>query len=312
MLLGHATQAMKPLVSRLPTLVSLVPERFEDGANSGVPRFDYELRTALPGLISKNTHLASRAWLRWLAWKDPDAIVITGNETSLLVPEPLRTIVVHHGCAQTHFDRDPTWRGRRERKLCADQKAMYDRSRRWFVAIARWTQEQFSQHYGVAPSRLLPSWVDTQPKAPAPLPERPVVLGDWRNFNKGQGCIEALQRRLPKFEFRTLKCTYQTRVAAYHAADAYLCLSLSEGGSYSMSDAEAARLALVTTDVGNHYEYSAAHVFPWSERDDTERVAQALEAALERPRTESFFDTWTFERWQTAWQELVTEVADTR
>jgi glycosyltransferase involved in cell wall biosynthesis len=303
---------MKPLVSRLPTVISLVPERFEDGANSGVPRFDYELRRAIPGLVSINSRLPSRAWLRWLAWKEPDAIVVTGNETSLLVPEPLRTIVVHHGCAQTHFDRDPSWRGRRERKLCAAQKAMYDRPRRTFVALARWTQEQFCHHYGVPPARMLPNWVDTAAKAPTAIPARPVVLGDWRNFNKGQGCIEQLQRRLPKYEFRTLKCTYETRVQAYHAADAYLCLSLSEGGSYAMSDAEAARLALVTTDVGNHYEYTGAHVLPWDERDDIDRVALALQAALEQPRTASFFDHFTFEDWQNAWQQLVTEVADTR
>jgi hypothetical protein len=299
-------------MSRLPTIVSLVPERFEDGAHSGVPRFDYELRRALPGLVSINTRWRSRAWLQWLAWTDPAAIVITGNETSLLVPEPLRTVVVHHGCAQTHFDRDPTWRGKRERALCAAQKAMYARERRWFVALAQWTAQQFSEHYSVPAARLIPNWVDTPPKPPRPTPARPVVLGDWRNFNKGSDVIPRLQEQLPTFEFRTLKCTYDTRVAAYHQADAYLCLSLSEGGSYSVSDAEASRLGLVTTDVGNHAEYRAGHVLPWAEREDAARVAGALRAAVEQPRAEAFFDAWTFERWQSAWQLLLTEVADTR
>jgi hypothetical protein len=296
----------------LPPIVSLVPERFEDGAHSGVPRFDYELRGALPGLISINTRWKARAWLKWLAWKRPDAIVITGNETSLLVPEPLRTIVVHHGCAQTHFDRDPTWRGKREVALCDAQRAMYQRERRWFVALAEWSAEQFATHYSVPKARVIPNWVDT-PKRPArPVAERPVVLGDWRNFNKGSELIPELQRRLPKFEFRTLQCTYATRVQAYHAADAYLCLSVSEGGSYSVSDAEAAALPLVTTDVGNHAEYKTALSLPWDERHDLERIALALEASLQEPSRATFFDSWTFEQWRTCWSELVQEVADTR
>ncbi|HEX2734910.1 MAG TPA: hypothetical protein VHM70_25065 [Polyangiaceae bacterium] len=298
-------------MARLPPLVSLVPERFEDGAHSGVPRFDFELRKILPEIVSKNTKWPSRAWLRWLALKQPDTIVITGNETSLLVPEPLRTIVVHHGCAQTHFDRDPTWRGKREQQLCDAQRQMYQRPRRWFVALAEWTAEQFANHYAVPKPRIIPNWVDMPVRPKRSLGAKPVVLGDWRNFNKGSEIIPRLQERLPSFEFRTLVCTYQTRREAYHAADAYLCLSLSEGGSYSVSDAEAARLALVTTDVGNCEEYRAARVLPWQQRDDVKLIAEHLESAL-AGREGAFFDDWTFEKWQRAWRQLVEEVADAR
>src|SRR5262245_50181701 len=88
-------------------LISFVPARFEDGAWSGVPRFDRELRRVFPELISLRVGARSRACLALLAHRRPDTLVITCNEASLLVPESLRTIVVHHGCAQTHFDRDP-------------------------------------------------------------------------------------------------------------------------------------------------------------------------------------------------------------
>jgi len=105
------TRGADTKMAKFPRLISLVPQRFEDGGFTGVPRFDWELRRALPEIESINTKLRSRAWLRWLAWREPDAIVITGNETSLMVPETLRTVVLHHGSAQTHFDRDPGWRG---------------------------------------------------------------------------------------------------------------------------------------------------------------------------------------------------------
>jgi glycosyltransferase involved in cell wall biosynthesis len=295
----------------VPRLVSLVPRRFEDGDFSGVPRFDFELRRALPQLESVAMTLRTRAWLKWLAWREPDTIVITGNETSLEVPANLRTIVLHHGCAQTHFERDPDWRDAKPRAFCRAQRAMYGLPNRWFLAIAEWTARQFSHHYGVPHARVLPSWVEPIERRPG-TSARKVVLGDFRTPNKGSMVVARLRELSPHVEFRALKCTYQTRKAAYAEADAYLCLSLSEGGSFAVSDAEAARLPLVTTDVGNYLEYGSSRVISWQKRDDAALVVRELEAALAEPRGPCFFDGWTFERWQSEWRGLVTEVADSK
>jgi hypothetical protein len=295
-----------------PRLISVVPRRFEDGDFTGVPRFDWELRRIFPELVSKSTQARGlRAWLAWLAIRHPDTIVITGSEQSVLVPRRLRTIVLHHGCAQTHFDRDPDWRGAEPQRLCRDQRAMYRRENRWYVALARWTAQQFSAHYGVPPAELLPSWVEAI-DGRARRAARPVVLGDFRNFNKGRETVARLGAELPAFEFRQLKCTYETRKAAYADADAYLCLSLSEGGSFAVSDAEATRLPLVTTNVGNHEEYTEACVIPWQARDEVAVVGRALERALDRARGPSFFATWTFDAWRSAWFDLVDRVADSK
>jgi glycosyltransferase involved in cell wall biosynthesis len=288
--------------------VSFVPRRFEDGDLTGVPRFDWELRRVFPRMVSETARPRARAWLKWLALRHPDTIVITGNDMSMLVPRRLRTIVVHHGCAQTHFDRDPDWRGAEPQRLCAGQRQMYRRENRWYIALARWCADQFSEHYRVPTARLIPSWVepiDRRRHAPA----RPVVLGDFRTFNKGRDTLARLTQALPKWEFRTLSCTYETRKAAYAAADAYLCLSLSEGGSFAMSDAEAADLPLVTTDVGNYREYSEAAVIPWQARDDVAQVQHALDRALNSRRGPSFFANWTFDSWRRTWLDLVDEVA---
>jgi hypothetical protein len=296
-------------MAKLPRIISLVPQRFEDGGFSGVPRFDWELRRALPEVNSVNTKLKTRAWLRWLAFREPDAIVITGNETSLLVPDTLRTIVLHHGSAQTHFDRDSAWRGAMEIGFCRAQRAMYTRPNRWFLSAARWTAEQFSQHYGVPLAPVLPSWVETMPRL-ATNHARPVVLGDFRTFNKGSDVVAKLSVARPQLEFRDLRCTYERRKDVYGIADAYLCLSLSEGGSFSVSDAEATCLPLVMTDVGNYLEYTASRVISWQQRDDVALVAAELDAALAAPRAPSFFEEWTFEKWRRAWRTLVEEVAD--
>lgn len=298
-------------MSKLPRLVSLVPQRFEDGGFSGVPRFDWELRKALPAVNSVNTKLKTRAWLRWLAWREPDAIVITGNETSLLVPDELRTVVLHHGCAQTHFDRDSSWRGAMERGFCQAQRDMYRKPNRWFVSTAEWTSEQFSQHHGVPLSPVLPSWVESMTRS-STRRARPLVLGDFRTTNKGSDVLPALQAAMPQVDFRSLACTYDQRQEVYGNADAYLCLSMSEGGSFALSDAEATLLPLITTDVGNYREYTASRVVPWQQRGDTAFVAGQIEQALDEPRGPGFYESYTFDVWQKNWFRTLEAVADER
>lgn len=290
------------------SLVSLVPRRFEDGAWSGVPRFDWELRRIFPDILSLNTSWKNRLYLRKLVRQAPDTIVITGNETSLLVPERLRTIVVHHGCARTHYDRDPLWRSRKNRKICQAQKRMYLKNNRFFVAPSRWTAEQFGCHYRVEQPVVIPSWVETIDGVTRR--GRPVILGDWRTWNKGRGeIIDTLRDKLREYEFRQLDCTYETRKKAYRQAHCYLCLSLSEGASYAMADAEAAHLPIVTTDVGSYLEYRDSVVISWKKRGESEQVSLALQKALKMERHHSFFDVWTFEKWKTAWRQLVEHVA---
>ena len=298
-------------MSRWPRIISLVPERFEDGAWAGVPRFDWELRKAFPDVVS----LRSRGGLRWLwrryrEFRNKDVVVITGNETSVGVPADIRTIVMHHGCAQTHFERDPEWRTLVSRSWCRAQRTMYTLGNRWFVAAALWTAKEFSRHQGVPQARVIPNWVELIPRDRTAHNPRPVILGDWRTANKGSEVVKQLQARMPHLEFRLLSADYDHRASVYGRADGYLCLSLSEGGAFSVSDAEATALPLVTTDVGNYLEYDSAVVIPWRERDHLDHVCDAIETALGRPRGPSFFEGWTLDRWRAAWRELITEVAD--
>jgi glycosyltransferase involved in cell wall biosynthesis len=109
-----------------------------------------------------------------------------------------------------------------------------------------------------------------------------------------------------------LKCKYAERKSVYGAADAYLCLSLSEGGSFSVSDAEASSLPLVMTDVGNYLEYSSSYVLPWQKRDDVVLVLELVDRALAERRGPSFFDDWTIERWSAAWRTTLERVADVK
>lgn len=285
-------------------IFSFVAKRFEDGSFSGVARFDHELRKVFPDLISVTEPPGDLV---------SDDIVITDNHLSLFVPEEIKTIVVHHGCAKTHYDRDPAWRTDQAAAMAERQGRMFGLKNRFFVAPSEWARDQFAAHYNLGPNHaiVIPHWVPLIQRKPIePLSRRPVVLGDWRDANKGAGVIEALKKRSPELQFRQLQCTYDTRAAAYKDADAYLCLSVSEGGSYSMSDAEAAALQIVTTNVGNHYEYPVFHALPWKRREELDTLVYYLHQAVRIPRAEpSFFGAYSFAKWSDDWKDLLDRVA---
>ncbi len=292
----------------MTTIISLVKHRFEDGDFTGVPRFDFELRKAIPGLITLKASLWTFVKLYWWAMSCPDQyVIITSSELSVQVPARLKTIVMLHGCAQTHFDRDPLWQNRMARQYCDAQREMYQYPNRVFVSPAQWTSEEFSRHYGVSAAYLIPHWVEMPRSIVKPVSNRLVVIGDWRNFNKGQQAIEVLKVFRPDIEFRILQFTYDTRHEFYQQADLYLCLSLSEGGSYAMSDAVACGLPVVTTDVGNCFEYDV-EVISWRDRDQPDVVSAAIDRALARPHGRHFFEDYSLDTWSGKWRDLISAI----
>lgn len=281
-------------------LWSYVPKRFEDGGFSGVCRFDWEIRKVFPRIRSVTKPPKDL---------DPEQdLVITANHLSLDVPEEIKTVVVHHGCAQTHFDRDPGWRTDETLEICRRQKEMFKRPNRIFVSPSRWCAEEFLRHgFAEVLAEIIPHWVETISRRIVPRGSgSPVVLGDWRDRNKGVAILETLRKTHPELEFRQLRCDYETRAKAYRDADVYLGLSVSEGGSYALSDAEAAGLPIVMTDVGNYLEYSDRIAIPWENREDPDLIAYHLGMRARTGRmSPSFFDSYTFDKWKAKWEDLV-------
>ncbi len=286
-------------------LISFVKNRFEEGDYSGVPRFDWELRKVFSNLVSLSDCFYSRFYLFYLSlFFSSKTVVITCNELSLKVPKNLNTIVVHHGCAQTHFDRDEQWRDSEAKLFCNAQEKMYKLPNRIFVSPSMWCATEFSRHYNVERAYVIPHWVDPIKKDPIDATKKPIILGDWRSFNKGDYLIDTLRARMPHVEFLQLKCTYDTRKHFYEKASLYLCLSLSEGGSYSMADAESANLSILTTDVGNYNEFEC-NVISWKDRDNIDLLENKLSQLLTQSKSSSFYDTWSFDDWSDAWKKVV-------
>lgn len=280
-------------------IYSLVQRRIEDvppgSFGTGVTRFDQSLRELFPDLVSITP--------RDLPEFTSADVVIADNHLSLMVPEYTPTVVVHHGCARTHYERDPDWRTQGTANLCDRQRGMLYLPNRLYVAPSAWVRDEFARHYGLAAdyAEVIVNYVEPMPGRRV-SPIVPVVLGDWRDTNKGAGLWRWLAHELPQYEFRQLQCqTGLERARAYLGADVWLCLSLSEGGSYAMCDAEAFRLGVVSTDVGNAREFECEII----ERDwAPKKIGAAIERALDRSGP-SYFEWSTYMDWVSAWRSVV-------
>jgi len=296
------------------TIWSLVAKRIEDGARTGVPRFDAMLRRIFPGIESVTvlpkidlTCLEDKAQ-KLVSALSPDDIVITDNHLSLAVPPDIRTIVVHHGCAATHYARDPKWRTPHTMASVEGQCRMFELPNRTWVAPSWWVGMQFCDvcPKGIEYSfKTIPHWVE--PIEPLPKSGKPKIIGDWRDHNKGADLWAQLATRCRQWEFQPLSFRDDAgRKRQYGDASLYLSLSLSEGGSYSVCDAEAANLPIVMTDVGNYAELDDAEVIRWQDRDNLDLVIAAIDRKVKAGRRKpSFYVSHTFDRWAGLWRGLM-------
>lgn len=280
------------------TIYSLVSKTVEHGGWTGVCRFDMMLRRVFPGLVSVSGSCPELG---------PRDLVITDNHLSLKVPPEVSTLVVNHGCASTHYDRDPQWRTAAARQLVDWQRRMFRLPNRHWIAPSAWVAEAFEQ---IAPGRrteVIPHWVD--PIDPLPKAGKPKIIGDWRDWNKGADHWRHLAEQCPDWDFRPLDFRDDAgKRRQYGEASLYLCLSVSEGGSYAMCDAEAAGLPIVTTDVGNYREFADCEVIPWRKRGDLELVTAAIKRKLEQGRRQpSYYSSYSIQDWAERWRAVVAD-----
>lgn len=283
---------------------SLVGRRIEDvepgGFPTGVTRFDRELRRVFPDLRSITPAC--------LPTFTPADVVICDNHLSMLVPDDVPTIVVHHGCAASHWHADETWRNANTARIVDEQRRMLCKPNRLYVAPSTWVRGEFARWYGLPAdyARVIVNWVPVIAGVRRPHSTPMVVLHDARDENKGASLIRALSNRIDDCEFRQLRCTTDAeRLAAYRNVDAYLCASYSEGGSYSMADAEAARLPIVTTDCGNARDFAGCYVTRGTPFAVTKRLQTVWRAGRPAP---SFYETYTLDVWAGLWRQAVEDV----
>jgi hypothetical protein len=287
-------------------LYHLVSRTWAQGGRTGVPRFDYYIGKAFPDLVSITPQDK-------IALSSED-VVITDNHLGLEVPEDVPCVVVHHGCAPYHYHVDPVWRNDETLRMAADQRRVLKRPNTVFVAPSAWVMKEFSKLADESyPSRafFIPHWVPEIPAgADGPRIWRgPRVIGDWRTQNKGSEIWPFLASSMPDFEFAPLKYdenSEEARRQFYRNADVYLCLSLSEGCPYSVLDAEAASLHIVTTETGSCHELAQGGAIMIRDRNDVAEIQKAItQASLRTMRRVNMFRSFHFASWRAAWEDVI-------
>jgi hypothetical protein len=295
---------------------------------TGVACYDHILRTVLPGTRS----FTQRAAMRKYCKEHPDVIVITDNHMCLDVPLETKCIIVHHGIAKLHGDREPDW-ARRNASLIQGQRRMLQKRSpantrivscstfcsRHFEAIYGQLYTQFQRHvvphmsalelYGQSPERAVRDGL-------------PVICGDWRLPHKGSKIIQQVKAMLDEeFEFRQMKVQppkpfdpaafAQAKMDFYSQCDLMLCLSLHEGNSYFVLDGMYCNLPLVTTDVGladDLVKGRDATILQWKRAfRDAGYVAAAVRDTWKKPMSSRvlYDQKWSMEHYTRAMNSVI-------
>jgi hypothetical protein len=276
---------------------------YDRGDHGGVARYDYQISKAFPNRVYFQGPYEKDQMLAY-ASSCSSPIIITDNHLSCDIPNDFEVIIVHHGVAHTHAEREPQWDPYWKNLCCSGQQRMLfhrDPEKTKVISISKFCTDEFTRFYrqyytkferadilhasDLDESRFKNQWNDT-----------PVVLGNWSTENKGSLIVQELAST-STFNFRTLNVQpinsdiddFNARKQdIYLSADIFLQLSLCEGNSYATLDALLCGLPIVASNVGLFYEDVPEDCFvkvDWKQNGDINYVKEKLEEAWENRNT---------------------------
>lgn len=294
----------------------------------GVARFDYCLSLIFPDRVFFKGPDQINQLLSY--YKKNKGIIITDNHLSAQIPEHIPLIVVHHGVARTHLEREKNW-DKKWRNLCVTGQDLMFHLRKpkntLFVSPTIFCKNEFRKIYGNQYDEFkkidIPhaSELD-ESKFKIKFNKKPIIIGNWSQDHKGKNLILDLKKNLPEFEIRPLQIDFknksieefnQMKQKLYLEADIYLCLSIIEGSSYSVLDAMLNNLLIVSTDVGimeNEVNSNSFVKLSW-ENLDVEEICKKIRYIWEnkdnffnKSRLE-YFKLTDFKKWKSQWEDLI-------
>lgn len=271
------------------------------GHIGGVARYEYQISKVFPTRVFYIGPQKKNDMLEYLK-NNPDALVITDNHLACDIPNEYKVILVHHGVAQTHAEREPTWNEYWKNHCCSGQKKMlYYRNplNTYVVSISQFCTDEFMKYYNDdynkfgRESILHCSELDENKKK-YNFNKKPIVLGNWVNENKGSKVVNVL-KRYKDYNFRILNVRpngsltgedlYDFNVRKqkiYLESDIFLQISLCEGNSFAGLDALLCGLPVVASNVGLFYKDVPDDCFvklDWERNSDLKYVKEKLDYA---------------------------------
>jgi|UniRef100_A0A6C0IXG1 hypothetical protein len=297
----------------------------------GVARFDYCLSLIFPNRIFFKGPEDINLLLDFCKENNKeDYIIITDNHLSSQIPDEIPLIVVHHGVARTHLEREPNWDIKWKNLCVYGQDLMFHlRSPKntVFVSPTIFCKNEFGRIYG----KMYNTYKNIYITHASELDElvykttfnkKPIIVGNWIQDSKGKHLIEELKMLLPEFEFKPLELDFKNKTIEeynkekqdyYMSGDIYLCLSLVEGCSYSLLDAMLTNLLIVSTDVGimeNEVNKRTFVDLSWNNLD-VNLICNKIKYIWENKKDyfnksrEEYFKITSWDRWKKEWNNVI-------
>jgi glycosyltransferase involved in cell wall biosynthesis len=273
-------------------------DTFETGAVGGVARYDYQIKLAFP---NRRFFKGPQHKVHMLAFLEQcgEVVVITDNHLACDIPNKYRCLLVHHGVAQIHAEREPEWNGYWKELCCNGQMRMLDMRDPFttdIISISQFCTDGFTRIYGEKYTKfnripvLHPSELDEN-RYKKKWNRSPIVLGNWGCINKGKKILPILKNKITNFNFQQLDVRIDNRgienfnkrkQKIYLDADIFLQISNSEGNSYATLDALICGLVVVASNVGLFYADIPEDCFvkiDWERNGDAKYVEEKLRYA---------------------------------
>ena len=177
----------------------------------GVGRYDTQLKLIFPERVFFKGPQEKDKMLEYLKSCDKP-IVITDNHLACDIPNEYPILLVHHGCALTTSERNPSW-DPYWRDLCCDgQKKMLsfrNPKNTWIISISKACSDDFTRFYPLLYPKfkridLLHSSEMDEKNFKFKFNKNPIILGNWNHPKKGEHLFPKLKELLPDFEFKQL------------------------------------------------------------------------------------------------------------
>jgi len=269
-------------------------------STGGVARYDTQLNIIFPKRIFFTGPQDKGRMLNFLK-KCKNPIVITDNHLSCDIPNEYPVLLVHHGCAITHAEREPEWDPYWKNLCCNGQNKMLtyrNPKNTWIISSSTFCKDQFTKYFNddylkFNNNLILHPTEFNETLCKNNFNVKPIILGNWNNPNKGGKIINEL-RNNNFFHFEKLNVQphnneplenfNKRKQNIYLNSDIFLQLSLSEGNSYATLDALACGLVVVASNVGLFYSDVPEDCFvkiEWERNGDVNYVIEKLNYAWE-------------------------------
>lgn len=297
----------------------------------GVARFDYCLSKIIPDRIFFKGPDQIDELLKFYS-ENNDYIIVTDNHLSSQIPEDIPLLVVHHGVARVHLEREPGWNNNWKNLCVYGQDLMFHLRKpnnTIFISPTKFCKNEFYRIYGkqykLYKNVYIPhvSELDIL-KFKKKFNFRPVIIGNWSQKSKGSELIEDLKKELPQFKFKPLELDFKDKTIEeynsikqemYISSDIYLCLSVVEGSSYSVLDAMLNNLLIVSTDVGimeNEVSKDSFVGLSWKDLDVKTIASKIKFIWLNKEKYfnkshKEYFKLINWEKWGREWKKLINQ-----